>query len=72
MQMRSSFFLTIALLLSLALAALPSGDVTCGDNVYTVNELTAAINAGLKDLNNNNLQGTLGQPVRLSLITDFR
>ena len=37
--------------------SLPSGDVTCGDNTYTASELTAAINAGLDDLNSNNLQG---------------
>ncbi|KLO18305.1 ustilago Sphaerogena ribonuclease U2 complexed with adenosine 2'-Monophosphate [Schizopora paradoxa] len=38
-----------------ALAALPSGTVTCGDNKYSVSELTAAIDAGIKDLDDNNL-----------------
>jgi hypothetical protein len=55
--MRSQFCFALASLFTFALAALPSGDVTCGDNVYTVSELTAAINAGLKDLNSGNLQG---------------
>ncbi|KZS93715.1 ustilago Sphaerogena ribonuclease U2 complexed with adenosine 2'-Monophosphate [Sistotremastrum niveocremeum HHB9708] len=41
---------------SLALASLPSGTVTCGSNKYTSSELTSAINAGLNDLNSNNLQ----------------
>lgn len=59
--MRSSFFLSLATFLSVAFASLPSGDVTCGDNVYAVSELTAAINAGIKDLNDNNIQGMLNR-----------
>ncbi len=53
---------------SSALAALPSGTVTCGDNKYSVSELTAAINAGIKDLDANNLPGECmrsGNPKRL-------
>ncbi|KAI0796452.1 Ribonuclease/ribotoxin [Irpex lacteus] len=40
---------------SIAGRALPSGTVTCGSNKYSVSELTAAINAGVKDLNSGNL-----------------
>ncbi|TDL19072.1 Ribonuclease/ribotoxin [Rickenella mellea] len=38
------------------IATLPSGTVTCGSNRYIASELTAAINAGVKDLNSGNLQ----------------
>lgn len=38
--------------------SLPSGTVTCGSNGYSPSQLTAAINAGVKYLNANNLQGT--------------
>lgn len=54
------FFTKLAALVlaaSSALAALPSGTVTCGDNKYSVSELTSAINAGIKDLDDNNLPG---------------
>jgi hypothetical protein len=54
--MRSSTALALASLFTSAFAALPKGSVTCGSNVYTVSQLTAAINAGLKDLNSGNLQ----------------
>ncbi len=40
------------------IAALPSGTVTCGSNRYIASELTAAINAGVKDLSSGNLQGS--------------
>jgi hypothetical protein len=53
--MRSLLVLALASLFSIALAQ--SGDVTCGDNVYTPDEITAAINAGLQDLDDGNLQG---------------
>ncbi|KAL5521038.1 hypothetical protein ACEPAG_8960 [Sanghuangporus baumii] len=47
----------LALLLSAlpALAALPSGVVTCGGNRYTVSAITAAINAGVGDMESGNL-----------------
>jgi len=32
--------------------ALPRGDVTCGSNIYTVNEVVAAVNAGVDHLDN--------------------
>ena len=57
--MRSQICFALVSLLAVALAALPSGDVTCGDNTYTASELTAAINAGLDDMNNDNLQGEI-------------
>ncbi|KAL5483573.1 hypothetical protein ACEPAI_8805 [Sanghuangporus weigelae] len=46
----------LALLLSAlpALAALPSGIVTCGSNRYTVSAITAAINAGVRDMESGN------------------
>lgn len=47
----------LVLAASSALAALPSGTVTCGDNKYSVSELQDAITAGLKDLDDNNLPG---------------
>ncbi|KZV93953.1 Ribonuclease/ribotoxin [Exidia glandulosa HHB12029] len=34
--------------------ALPSGTVTCGRNKYAVSAITAAINAGVKDMNAGN------------------
>lgn len=37
--------------------SLPSGTVTCGSNKYSVSELTAAINAGIADMNSGNLPG---------------
>lgn len=37
--------------------ALPSGTVTCGSNTYSASELTAAINAGIDDMNSGNLPG---------------
>ena len=52
-----SFAIAIAALASVAVAspaapvesrALPSGDVTCGSNVYTVSEVSAAVAAGYK------------------------
>lgn len=50
-------FLKSLTLLSLAAFAfatprpsLPSGTVTCGDNRYSVSAITAAINAGVKDM----------------------
>lgn len=60
--MRFTQTLFAALLVLSAQAAvvkrsLPTGTVTCGSNEYTASELTAAINAGLEDMNSNNLQG---------------
>ena len=49
--------LTIALSVSVALAALPSGTVTCGSNKYSVSAIEAAINGGVKDLDSGNLPG---------------
>ena len=49
---------TTALSLSLPTPrALPSGTVTCGSNKYSVSAITAAINAGVKDLDSGNLPG---------------
>lgn len=51
---------TLATALSLSLPtprALPSGTVTCGSNKYSVSAITAAINAGVKDLDSGNLPG---------------
>ena len=39
--------------------ALPSGTVTCGSNKYSVSAITAAINGGVKDLDDGNLPGAL-------------
>jgi len=39
--------------------SLPSGTVTCSSNSYSPSDLTAAITAGIDDLNNGNLQGML-------------
>jgi len=36
--------------------SLPKGDVTCGTDVYTVAQITAAINAGVGYLDSGNLQ----------------
>lgn len=49
--------LALALSAAVALAALPSGTVTCGSNKYSVSAIEAAINAGVKDLNSGNLPG---------------
>jgi NAD(P)H-nitrite reductase large subunit len=57
--MRTFLLLVFTSLISTTFASLPSGDVTCGDNVYTVDEIVAAINAGVEDLDDDNLQGTL-------------
>ena len=57
--MHSASVFALATLFFAVFASLPSGNVTCGDNVYTVDEITAAINAGLTDLDDNNLQGAL-------------
>jgi len=54
--MRSFITLTLTALFSSAFAALPKGSVTCGSNVYSVSQLTSAINAGVKYLNSGNLQ----------------
>ncbi|KAI5117933.1 hypothetical protein M0805_009441 [Coniferiporia weirii] len=35
--------------------SLPSGTVTCGSNKYTDSAITAAINAGVEDMNSGNL-----------------
>ena len=51
-------FVALLFFVSAAFASLPSGTVTCGDNKYSVSELEAAINAGLEDLDDNNLQGS--------------
>ncbi|KAI0690272.1 Ribonuclease/ribotoxin [Cytidiella melzeri] len=40
---------------SIAGRSLPTGTVTCGSNKYTASELTAAINAGLKDMDSGDL-----------------
>jgi hypothetical protein len=37
--------------------SLPTSTVTCGSNSYSPSELTAAINAGIEDMDNGNLQG---------------
>lgn len=37
--------------------SLPSGTVTCGSNKYSASELTAAINAGIADMDSGNLPG---------------
>lgn len=53
-------FKTLAVTLlsaSAALAALPSGTVTCGSNKYSVSAIQAAISAGVKDKNSGNLPG---------------
>ncbi|THH30552.1 hypothetical protein EUX98_g3637 [Antrodiella citrinella] len=48
-------FAVLLLAASSALASLPSGTVTCGSNKYSVSSITAAINAGVKDMNSGNL-----------------
>ncbi|TCD68871.1 hypothetical protein EIP91_009586 [Steccherinum ochraceum] len=45
----------LLLAVSSAMAALPSGTVTCGSNKYSVSAITAAINAGVKDQSSGNL-----------------
>ena len=40
---------------SAALAALPSGTVTCGSNRYSVSAIEAAINAGVQDMDDGRL-----------------
>lgn len=63
-------FSSIVVLTSMASAAfasvlpiigrdLPSGEVTCGSNEYSPSDLSAAISAGLEDLNDSDLQGVL-------------
>ena len=56
-----SFAIAIAALASVAVAspaapvesrALPSGDVTCGSNVYTVSQVSAAVSGGFAHVNN--------------------
>ena len=37
--------------------ALPSGTVTCGSNKYSVSAITAAINAGVKDMDDDYYPG---------------
>ena len=37
--------------------SLPSGTVTCGRDNYSVSSITAAINAGVSDMNSGNLPG---------------
>ena len=37
--------------------ALPSGTVTCGKDNYSVSSITAAINAGVSDMNAGNFPG---------------
>ncbi|EJD07848.1 ustilago Sphaerogena ribonuclease U2 complexed with adenosine 2'-Monophosphate [Fomitiporia mediterranea MF3/22] len=44
----------LLLSVSAAFAALPSGTVTCGDNRYSVSAITAAINAGVRDMESGN------------------
>lgn len=53
---------TILLAASAAMAAsvprsLPSGTVTCGSDKYSVSAITAAINAGVEDMDDGNLPG---------------
>ena len=48
---------SILLATSATLAALPSGTVTCGNNRYSVSAITAAINAGVKDMQSGNFPG---------------
>lgn len=48
-----------AVAFSISGRSLPSGTVTCGSNKYSSSQLTAAINAGLKDMSSGNLPGTL-------------
>ena len=52
-----SKLLAIAISVSVAFAALPSGTVTCGSNKYSVSAIEAAINAGVEDLDSGNLPG---------------
>lgn len=42
---------------SLSGRSLPSGTVTCGSDKYSVSQITAAINAGVKDMQSGNLPG---------------
>ena len=59
-------FVTALSFLALAAAAfaapgprsLPSGTVTCGKDNYSVSSITAAINAGVSDMNAGNFPGT--------------
>lgn len=55
---------TVLLAASAAMAAslprsLPSGTVTCGSNKYSVSAITAAINAGVKDMDDDYYPGEL-------------
>lgn len=52
-----SFLLLSATAAMAAVASLPSGTVTCGSNRYSVSAITAAINAGVKDMQSGNLPG---------------
>lgn len=62
MAILRALVLVSSIAVSLALSiprSLPSGTVTCGSNKYSVSELTAAIDAGLDDLDSGNLQGSI-------------
>ena len=54
-------FRTLALLffVSAALADLPAGMVTCGENEYSADDITVAINAGVGDEETGNLPGMM-------------
>lgn len=60
--MFSLAFVVASLFAALASSAavprsLPSGTVTCGKNKYAVSAISAAINAGVKDMNAGNFPG---------------
>lgn len=57
MLFNSIFILLSATAAMAAVASLPSGTVTCGSDRYSVSAITAAINAGVKDMQSGNLPG---------------
>jgi len=61
LNMRTSLWLLFVSAASLARGvtiprSLPKGQVTCGSDLYSVNDITAAINAGVGYLDSGNLQ----------------
>lgn len=55
---------------SIVLAQLPTKDVNCGGNKYTPAYITSSIDAGIKYLNNGNLQGMLQNPLEAPIKAD--
>lgn len=67
----SALSLVVGTVLPAVPRSLPTGTVTCGSNGYSPSQLTAAINAGVKDLTSGDLQGEFHYYYQLHWYIEF-